>query len=68
VADLSEAQVKSAAIARASRVVVLMDSDKFGVRDFAAVCEVSQVHAIVTDSAAAPAVLDLGDRVQVITA
>lgn len=67
VADLSEAQVKSAAIARASRVVVLMDSDKFGVRDFAAVCEMSQVHAIVTDSAA-PSDLDLGDRVEVISA
>lgn len=49
VADLSEAQVKRAAMDRARRVVVVMDSTKVGATDFATVCELDAVATIVTD-------------------
>lgn len=49
VADITEAQVKSAVIARSSRVVVLMDSSKVGATDFARVCHLDAVQCLVTD-------------------
>lgn len=51
VADLAEAQVKSAVIARSHRVVVVMDSSKVGSSDFARVCTLDSVHALVTEQA-----------------
>ena len=49
VADITEAQVKSAVIARSTRVVVLMDSSKIGASDFARVCGLAAVQCVVTD-------------------
>lgn len=49
VADLTEAQVKSAVISRSRRVVVLMDSSKNGAADFARVCSLAAVHCLITD-------------------
>lgn len=49
VADLSEAQVKRAAIDRARRVVVTMDHTKVGAADFATVCDLDAVATVVTD-------------------
>ncbi|KAK1184370.1 DeoR/GlpR family DNA-binding transcription regulator [Streptomyces sp. NBS 14/10] len=49
VADLGEAQVKKAVVDRARRVVVAMDHSKLGVADFAKVCDIEAVGAIVTD-------------------
>ncbi|GGM10925.1 DeoR/GlpR family DNA-binding transcription regulator [Nakamurella endophytica] len=49
VADLSEAQVKHEVIQRAGRVVVCMDSSKFGASDFARVASLQDVHVLVTD-------------------
>jgi DeoR/GlpR family transcriptional regulator of sugar metabolism len=50
VADLNEAQVKRTVISRARRVVVAMDSSKLGAADFARVCSLDEVSAIVTDA------------------
>ncbi len=49
VADLAEAQVKSAVIGKAGRVVVLMDSSKFGISDFARICRLEAVTTMLTD-------------------
>lgn len=49
VADITEAQVKSAVISRSARVVVLMDSSKIGATDFARVCNLDAVQCLVTD-------------------
>jgi DeoR/GlpR family transcriptional regulator of sugar metabolism len=49
VADLSEAQVKRAAIDRARRVVITMDHTKVGAADFAKVCDLDAVATVVTD-------------------
>jgi DeoR/GlpR family transcriptional regulator of sugar metabolism len=49
VADLGEAQVKKAVIDRARRVIVAMDHSKLGAADFAKVCDIDAVDAIVTD-------------------
>lgn len=51
VADLAEAQVKSVVIERSARVVVLMDSSKVGVSDFARVAELRSVDVVITDKA-----------------
>ena len=50
VADLGEAQVKKAVIDRARRVIVAMDHTKLGTADFAKVCDLDAVGAVVTDS------------------
>jgi DeoR/GlpR family transcriptional regulator of sugar metabolism len=49
VADLAEAQLKRAAMERARKTVIAMDKSKIGVSDFAKVCDVSEVSAIVVD-------------------
>jgi DeoR family fructose operon transcriptional repressor len=51
VADVGDAQVKQAVIERARRVVVPVDSSKFGVEDFVAVCELDRIDLVVTESA-----------------
>jgi DeoR/GlpR family transcriptional regulator of sugar metabolism len=51
VADVNEAQVKTAAMDRARRVIVLMDHTKIGVADFVRLCEPSRVDTVVTDEA-----------------
>ncbi|MFD9737321.1 DeoR/GlpR family DNA-binding transcription regulator [Umezawaea sp. NPDC059074] len=51
VADVSEAQVKQAVIDRARRVVVPLDSSKFGVSDFVSVCSLDRVDVVVTERA-----------------
>ncbi|WNV86006.1 DeoR/GlpR family DNA-binding transcription regulator [Umezawaea sp. Da 62-37] len=51
VADVSEAQIKRTVIDRARRVVVPMDSSKFGTSDFVTVCSLDQVDLIVTERA-----------------
>ena len=51
-ADLAEAQVKRTVIDRARRTVVPMDRSKLGASDFAKVCDLSEVAAVVTDESA----------------
>lgn len=48
-ADMSEAEIKNAAIKRAARVVIPMDHSKVGLTDFVEVCPLSAVDSIVTD-------------------
>lgn len=49
VSDLAEAQLKSAVIARAQKVIVPLDGSKVGVVDFTRVCGLDQVDVVVTD-------------------
>lgn len=56
--DLAEAQVKRALVAAARRVVVLADHTKLGVSDFALVAPLSAVDVLITDSDAAPELVD----------
>jgi DeoR/GlpR family transcriptional regulator of sugar metabolism len=49
-ADISEAEIKSAIIKRATRVVIPMDHSKVGLTDFVEVCPLSAVDSIITDS------------------
>lgn len=51
VADVNEAQVKTAAMERARRVIVPMDHTKVGVADFVKVCDPDRVDTVVTDEA-----------------
>ena len=51
VADLGEAQIKRSVIDRAARVVLAVDSSKFGVTDFAAVCGLDRIDVLVTEDA-----------------
>lgn len=45
-------------IARADRIVVLADHRKIGARSLCRVCDLTQVHEVVTDAAADPLVLE----------
>jgi DeoR family fructose operon transcriptional repressor len=56
--DLAEAQVKRALVAAGRRVVVLADHTKLGVSDFALVAPLSAVDVLVTDTDAAPELVD----------
>lgn len=49
VADLSEAQVKRAAMDQARRIIVPMDHTKLGASDFVRVCELDRVDMLITD-------------------
>jgi len=51
VADVGDAQVKQAVIERARRIVVPVDSSKFGVDDFVAVCQLDRIDLVITESA-----------------
>jgi DeoR/GlpR family transcriptional regulator of sugar metabolism len=51
VADVAEAQVKQAVIERARKVVVPIDSSKFGLADFITVCRLDRVDLVVTEAA-----------------
>lgn len=51
VADVADAQLKSAVMDRARRVVVAMDHTKVGIHDFRKVCALDRVDAVVTDRA-----------------
>ncbi|HEX4247701.1 MAG TPA: DeoR/GlpR family DNA-binding transcription regulator [Pseudonocardia sp.] len=51
VADVADAQVKQAVIGRARRVVVALDSSKFGIDDFVAVCELGRIDLVITEAA-----------------
>jgi DeoR/GlpR family transcriptional regulator of sugar metabolism len=48
-ADLVESALKAAVVAQAQRVIVPADHSKVGVADFAKVCELDAIDAIVTD-------------------
>lgn len=52
-----EAQTNRALIARSSRVVVVADGSKVGRVTLARICEAGDVHELVTDASADPAVL-----------
>jgi DeoR/GlpR family transcriptional regulator of sugar metabolism len=56
--NLLEIQVKRAMAHSAERVVLLMDSTKFGMRSLAKIFDVRDVQVLVTDAGAPPAVLD----------
>jgi len=60
VADVSDAQVKQAVIERARRVVVALDSSKFGIDDFVTVCELDRIDLVITEAA--------GDEIQALCA
>jgi DeoR/GlpR family transcriptional regulator of sugar metabolism len=49
VADTSEAQIKRAAMNQARRVIVPMDSTKFGVSDFVRVVDLDRIDTVITD-------------------
>lgn len=51
VADVAEAQIKQSVIDRARRVIVPMDSSKFGTADFVSVCGLDRVDMLITDEA-----------------
>lgn len=51
VADTAEAQVKQAVIDRARRVIVPLDSSKFGITDFVTVCSLERIDLVITDAA-----------------
>lgn len=48
-ADMSEAEIKTAAIQRAARIVIPMDHSKVGLTDFVEVCRLNAIDTIVTD-------------------
>lgn len=49
VSDVNEAQVKTAAMERARRVIVPMDHTKVGATDFVKVCDPDRIDVLVTD-------------------
>ncbi|GAA1005877.1 DeoR family transcriptional regulator [Acrocarpospora pleiomorpha] len=51
VADVAEAQIKRTVIDRARRVVIPMDSSKFGTADFVTVCDLDPIDMIITERA-----------------
>jgi DeoR family fructose operon transcriptional repressor len=51
VADVAEAQIKQAVIDRARRVILAMDSSKFGTNDFVTVCGLDRIDMIITEQA-----------------
>jgi DeoR family fructose operon transcriptional repressor len=51
VADVSDAQVKQAVIERARRVIIPIDSSKFGVNDFVTVCGLDPIDMLITEAA-----------------
>jgi DeoR family fructose operon transcriptional repressor len=51
VADVAETQIKQAAIERARKVVVPIDSSKFGLTDFITVCGLDRVDLVVSEAA-----------------
>lgn len=51
VANVNEAELKSAVIARAQRVIVPADHTKFGVSDFMRVCSLDQIDMVITEQA-----------------
>lgn len=52
--DVLEAEVKSAMIAAAGRVVVVSDSSKFGKNNLVAFARIADVHVLVTDAGIPP--------------
>ncbi|WP_043486489.1 MULTISPECIES: DeoR/GlpR family DNA-binding transcription regulator [Streptomyces] len=56
--DEGEADINRALALRAEQVVVVADSSKLGRRAFARICPVEDVHVLVTDKAAGPALTD----------
>lgn len=51
VADVADAQVKQAVIERARRVIVPIDSSKFGVDDFVTICGLGPIDLVITEAA-----------------
>ena len=49
VADVAEAQIKRSVIDRARRVIIPMDSSKFGTNDFITVCALDHIDMIITE-------------------
>jgi DeoR family fructose operon transcriptional repressor len=51
VADVAETQIKQAVIERARKVVVPIDSSKFGLTDFITVCGLDRIDLVITEAA-----------------
>jgi DeoR/GlpR family transcriptional regulator of sugar metabolism len=49
VASATEAEIKATVIENASQVVVAIDHSKVGVTDFARICELDEIDAVVLD-------------------
>lgn len=52
-----EATVNAALVRAAERVVVVVDSSKLGRTDFTRICELTEIHEVVTDSGADPEIV-----------
>ena len=48
--DMNEAYINQKMIEVSDKVIVLTDSSKFGQRGFCKICEINQIHQIITDS------------------
>ncbi len=68
--QMIDTQVKKAMIARSDRVIVLLDSSKFGVKSFTPVIATGEIDVLITDEGAPAAMLaearDLGVDVRVV--
>jgi DeoR family transcriptional regulator of aga operon len=53
--DLEEAALKRTMIKMARKVIVVADSSKFGRRNLAVICSVSQIDVLITDKGISPA-------------
>lgn len=47
--NLEEAQLNRKMLASAQRIIVLADSSKFGKKSFAKICDLDQIHELITD-------------------
>ncbi len=52
--NISEAHLNHYMIKAAQKVIVLADSSKFGKRGFGKICDINQIHQIITDKNAPP--------------
>jgi DeoR family fructose operon transcriptional repressor len=50
VADVAEAQIKQSVLGRARRVVLALDSSKFGAADFVTVCGLDRIGTLITEA------------------
>ena len=57
--NIGEAHLNQMMIRSALKVIVLTDSSKFGKRGFGKICDLSQIHHVITDSNASPSLVQL---------
>ncbi|MDP5229828.1 MAG: DeoR/GlpR family DNA-binding transcription regulator [Cellulophaga sp.] len=52
--NLEEAQLNKKMLQSAQKIIVLADSSKFGKKSFAKICDLNQVHELITDKGISP--------------